>query len=137
MVASVTVAGGLAAVAESINGALGTATPTPTPVYFAPLPRVTDLLYPTSWVPAATVVSHGIALSTVDGFGPELPAAAETNTPAAAACRKASSSGPKVSTASPTEKLMTSAPSATAWSIAATMSTSLPDAPEPVSHSTL
>src|SRR5436305_2826868 len=136
-VASSAVAGALAAVAESISGADGTAAPTPTPVYVFPLPRVADLLNPVSCVPAATVVSHGIALSTVDGAGPELPAAAETNTPAAAACMKASSSGPNPSRLSPIEKLMTSTPSATAWSMAATMSTSLPDPPVPVSHSTL
>ena len=52
-------------------------------------------------VPAATVVSHGMALSTVAAPGPALPAAAETKTPASAASRNESSSGPKVSTLSP------------------------------------
>ncbi|MCY1224223.1 hypothetical protein D9M72_363690 [compost metagenome] len=44
-------------------------------------------------VDAATVVSHGEAWFTVDTAGPELPADAETNTPAAAAFRNARATG--------------------------------------------
>src|SRR5215217_409426 len=44
-------------------------------------------------VDAATVVSHGAAWLTVETVGPELPAEAETKTPAAAAFRKASATG--------------------------------------------
>src|SRR5215217_7201614 len=44
-------------------------------------------------VEAATVVSHGAAWLTVETVGPELPAEAETKTPAAAAFRKASATG--------------------------------------------
>src|ERR1700758_4999768 len=124
---------------ESMSGEDATPTPRPTPVKVMPLPRVTVFGKLWSYVPAATVVSHGIALSTVEAPGPALPAAAETNTPAAAALKKAISSGPNWSTLSPTEKLMTSTPSFTAWLIAATMSTSLPDAvvPSALSYSTL
>src|SRR5215471_15322169 len=113
---------------ESISGEDGTAAPRPTPVYEAPLPRVTVVLYAWSKVPAATVVSHGIALSTVDAPGPALPAAAETNTPEAAALRNESSSRPNWSTLSPTEKLITSTPSLMASLIAAMMSAVLPEA---------
>ena len=92
------------------------------------MPRVTVVLKDWSNVPAATVVSHGMALSIVVGSGPLLPAAAETKTPEAAALRNESSSKPNVSTLSPTEKLMTSTPSLTASLIAATMSAVLPTA---------
>ncbi|GAA3812630.1 hypothetical protein GCM10022403_052910 [Streptomyces coacervatus] len=44
-------------------------------------------------VVAATVVSQGLSLSTVDASGPLLPPAADTNTPAAAALKNASWSG--------------------------------------------
>src|SRR6478609_1521253 len=44
-------------------------------------------------VEAATVVSHGEAWFTVEAVGPELPAEADTKTPAAAAFRKASATG--------------------------------------------
>jgi hypothetical protein len=73
---------------------------------------------------AATVVIHGEALSSVDAPGPELPAEAETKMPADAAPKKAASVGDTVVVAEPPpmEKLITSTPSATAWSIAATRS---------------
>jgi hypothetical protein len=46
-----------------------------------------------SWVPAATVVSHGELCATVLASGPELPADAETKMPAVAALRNATSTG--------------------------------------------
>jgi hypothetical protein len=61
------------------------------------------LAYATSCVLAATVVSHGIVLSTVEAPGPELPADADTNTPAAAACRNATSVALNSSMPLPTE----------------------------------
>ena len=74
-------------------------------------------------VPAATVVSHGLGCATVELAGPLLPAEAATNTPASAANRKATSTGSRKLVSEPLmEKLMTSTPSATAWSIAATES---------------
>jgi hypothetical protein len=52
-----------------------------------------------------------------------LPADAATNTPAAAAFMNATSTGVKISVVlPPIEKLITSTPSATAWSMAATES---------------
>src|SRR4051812_13635953 len=74
-------------------------------------------------VPAATVVSHGPGCSTVLVAGPSLPAEAATNTPASAAYMKAiSTASRKLVLEPPIEKLMTSTPSATAWSMAATLS---------------
>src|ERR687886_630976 len=65
-----------------------------TPRYFLPLPSTT---VPSNRcaVVAATVVSHGAWCSTEVAAGPLLPADADTNTPAAAACRKARSSRSK------------------------------------------
>ena len=40
-------------------------------------------------MPAATVVNQGLLCATVEAAGPELPAEAATNTPAAAAPKKA------------------------------------------------
>jgi hypothetical protein len=55
--------------------------------------------------------------------GPLLPAEAATNTPASAANRKAISTGSRKLVREPLiEKLITSTPSATAWSMAATLS---------------
>src|SRR5262249_541783 len=48
---------------ESMSGDEGTAEPRPTPVYELPFPSVTVVLYARSKVPAASVVSHGSALS--------------------------------------------------------------------------
>src|SRR3954447_16849522 len=96
-----------------------------TPRYFLPLPRIT-VPSKRCAVVAATVVSQGATWPTVLGPGPSLPADAETKIPAAAACRNARSARPKASPLAPTEKLMTSTPSATAWSIAEMMSASLP-----------
>ena len=74
-------------------------------------------------MPAATVVSQGLGWATVDAVGPLLPAEAATNTPASAANRNATSTGSRKFVDVPLiEKLMTSTPSATAWSIAATES---------------
>jgi hypothetical protein len=74
-------------------------------------------------VPAATVVSQGPGCATVLVVGPELPADVATKMPASAANRKAiSTASRKLLCEPPTEKLMTSTPSATAWSIAATLS---------------
>lgn len=44
-------------------------------------------------VPAATVVVQGAVLSRLDAFGPELPAAVATKTPAVAALRNATCTG--------------------------------------------
>ena len=72
---------------------------------------------------AATVVSHGLGWATVDASGPLLPADAATNTPARAANMYARSTGSRKFVLVPLiEKLITSTPSATAWSIAATLS---------------
>src|SRR5680860_213369 len=73
---------------------------------------------------AATVVIHGDALSSVEAPGPELPAEAATKMPADAAPRNATSVAETVVCAAPPpmEKLITSTPSAVAWSIAATRS---------------
>ena len=70
--------------------------------------------------------------------GPLLPAEAATNTPASAANRKAISTGSRKLVSEPLiEKLITSTPSATAWSIAATLSVLKQRPPVPVSQQTL
>ena len=51
--------GGPAVGGQSRAALDGTAGPSPTPVYDAPLPSVTVLVAPRSWVLAATVVSQG------------------------------------------------------------------------------
>ena len=105
---------GSPAPAESISAERGADGATPIPLKVCvvslasveklrPSPSVTFLVNDRSWVPAATVVSHGIALSMVAAPAPALPAAAATNTPAAAALRNASSVGPNWSTSSPIE----------------------------------
>ena len=77
-------------------------------------------------VDAATAVTHGAFAGEpiVRAAGPELPAATEANTPASRAPRKdwalASDHGSR--DPPPIEKLITSTPSATAWSIAAVVS---------------
>ena len=74
-------------------------------------------------VVAATVVIHGDGCATVLAAGPLLPAAAATKTPASAALKKATSTTlVKNVEVPPIEKLITSTPSMTAWSIAATLS---------------
>ncbi len=75
-------------------------------------------------VVAATVVIHGEPWSRVDAPGPALPAEADTKTPAAAAPRNAWSVSETVLSAAPPpmEKLITSTPSATAWSMPASRS---------------
>src|SRR6186997_2975442 len=81
-------------------------------------------------VPAATVVSHGPGCATLPTV-PALPAEAATNTPASAANRNAISTASRKLLEVPLiEKLITSTPSATAWSIAATLSE--PKQPPPV-----
>jgi hypothetical protein len=68
--------------------------------------------------------------------GPLLPAAAATNTPASAALKNATSTTfVKKVLVPPIEKLMTSTPSITAWSIAATLS-ELKHVPSPAPLST-
>ena len=95
-----------------------------------PLPSVTDPLPLRLCVPAATVVSHGPGCATLPTV-PALPAEAATNTPASAANRKAISTASRKLLEVPLiEKLITSTPSATAWSIAATLSE--PKQPPPV-----
>jgi len=83
------------------------------------------------WVELATVASHGLMCDTGAGTsgagveGPELPPEVATNTPAAAAPRKATSVGSSKAPPpafGPMEKLMTLTPSFTAWSMAATLS---------------
>jgi len=70
--------------------------------------------------------------------GPLLPADAATNTPASAANRNAISTGSRKLVREPLiEKLITSTPSATAWSIAATLSELKQLPPAPVSQQTL
>ena len=54
-------------------------------MYWLPSPRVTVPSALRSWVPAATVVIHGLGCATVAVVGPLLPAEAATNTPASAA----------------------------------------------------
>src|SRR6201991_4064743 len=82
-------------VAASTSGALTPAGPVPTPWYDAPLPSVRVLVAERSCVPAATVVVHGMPLSTVPAPGPALPAEVATNTPALAAFRNDSSTALK------------------------------------------
>ncbi len=90
------------------------------------------------WVPLATVVTHGPGWATVDEPGPLLPAEVATKMPASAANRKAISTGSRKLVREPlTEKLMTSTPSATAWSMAATLSVLKHEPPAPVSQHTL
>ena len=70
-----------------------------------------------------TVVTHGATCATVESPGPVLPADMETNTPASAARRVASITNPVSAVVEPLiEKLITSTPSATAWSNAAALS---------------
>ncbi len=90
-------------VRASTIGAVTATGPVPAPWKAWPSPSVTVLVADRSWVPAATVVVHGMPLSTVDAPGPELPAEAATNTPALAALRNASSTALKSSTLSPIE----------------------------------
>src|SRR5918995_2838638 len=93
------------------------------PVYDAPLPSVSVASEARACVLAATVVSHGPGCATVEAPGPSLPAEAATNTPARAAKRNATSTGSRKLVLEPLiEKLITSTPSATAWSIAAMLS---------------
>ncbi|GAA3154692.1 hypothetical protein GCM10020001_092980 [Nonomuraea salmonea] len=71
-------------------------------------------------VEAATVVVHGPRWSVVSAPGPELPADAETSTPAAYASRKASSTGSLYGSSPPEiEKLITRTPSRMARATAA------------------
>src|SRR5919201_660632 len=78
------------------------------------------------WVVAATAVTHGAFAGEpiVRAAGPELPAATDAKTPASRAPRNdsafASDHGSREPP--PIEKLITSTPSATAWSIAAVVS---------------
>ena len=71
-------------------------------------------------VDAATVVTHGERWLAVLAPGPSLPAEAATETPAAYASRKASSTGSVIGSVPPEiEKLMTLTPSRIAWPTAA------------------
>jgi hypothetical protein len=108
---------------EATIGAVTSRSASEEPLYFAPLPSVTEPAPSRSCVPAATVVIHGLGCATVLVVGPALPAEAATNTPASAAYSQAISTGSRKLVCVPLiEKLMTSTPSATAWSIAATLS---------------
>src|SRR5215210_7332123 len=77
-------------------------------------------------VVAATAVTHGALAGEpiVRAAGPELPAETDANTPASRAPRNASelASDHGSREPPPIEKLITSTPSATAWSIAAVVS---------------
>jgi hypothetical protein len=70
------------------------------------------------------VVIHGSVFETVLASGPLLPEDAATKTPALAAPRRARCSSSGALPSLPSDMLMTSAPSAVAWSMAATMSES-------------
>src|SRR5262249_43268048 len=86
------------------------------------------------WVDDETVATHGDRWLTVPGNGPSLPADVETNTPAAYASRKASSTGSLNGSVPPEiEKLMTSTPS---W-IACPTAAALSDAKQPRMPQTL
>jgi hypothetical protein len=103
-----------------------------------PLPRVTEPEPFRLCVPAATVVSHGPGWATVEVAGPLLPAEVATKMPASAAYMNAISTASRKLVREPLiEKLMTSTPSATAWSIAATLSVEKQLPPAPVSQQTL
>jgi hypothetical protein len=93
------------------------------PAAFSPLPS-TSVAVSLGIVELATVVYQGDAWSAVEAPGPELPALAETKTPAMAAFRNATSNAVATDVAEPPpmEKLMTSTPSATAALIAASRS---------------
>ena len=91
------------------------------PVYFTPLPSRTSACSSRLWVEAATVACHGLMWATVLA-GPLLPADAATNTPAFEALKKACSTGSVIEVPPLIEKLITCTPSATAFSIAATLS---------------
>src|SRR5688572_2040541 len=84
---------GRPALEARIAGRLGVPLAIEAPEYEAPLPRVTPAAYWRSWVPAATVISHGLLCATLDAAGPLLPADAATKTPASAAKRNATSTG--------------------------------------------
>ena len=94
------------------------------PRTFWPLPSTTVPLA-VCQVLAAAVVTQGLTFETVAASGPSLPPAVATKTPEAAALRNATAIGSMMSLsppAKPTEKLITSTPSETARSMAATMS---------------
>ena len=104
---------GLGASATALNEA---------PVYTAPLPSVTLADKARSCVEAPTVVSQGLTWATATA-GPLLPADAATKTPALAARKNACSTGSLTLVWLPLmEKLITCTPSATALSMAATLS---------------
>src|SRR5688572_13852155 len=110
------------AAVESIRGLDPSALAYDAPAWIAALPSVTEPSPLRLCVPAATVVTHGPGCATAES-NPALPADVATNTPASAANRKATSTGSRKLVWDPlTEKLMTSTPSATAWSMAATLS---------------
>src|SRR5688500_7881782 len=93
------------------------------PPYDEPLPSVSVASAARECVLAATVVSQGLGWATVEAPGPLLPAEAATKTPAFDAKRNATSTGSRKFVLVPLiEKLITSTPSATAWSMAATLS---------------
>ena len=83
---------------------------------------------------AAVEVTHGLGCATVEAPGPSLPADVATKTPASAANRNATSTGSRKFVREPLiEKLITSTPSSTAWSIAATLSELAQPPSEPTS----
>src|SRR4051794_4656663 len=98
-----------------------------------PLMPVRELTNFRLWVVAATAVTHGAfaGFPIVCGPGPELPAATDTKMPASRAPRNATLFDSRYGSTKfcqgsfelpPMEKLITSTPSAVAWSIAATVS---------------
>src|SRR5829696_1586358 len=117
---------------DRINGFEGTARVSEAPVYVAPLPSVIVPVPPRPCELAATVVIHGLGCATCEA-PLVLPAEAATYTPASAANRNATSTGSRKFVRVPLiEKLITSTPSATAWSIAAMLS-ELAQPPSPAS----
>jgi hypothetical protein len=80
---------------------------------------------------AAVVVTHGLGCATEPGAGPLFPADVATKMPAVAARRNALCTMLRKSVCvPPTEKLITSTPSAIAWSAAAVKSVCQPFAVE-------
>ncbi len=135
--ASAAAAPGLPDSAASASGAAGSAAVTDAPrIVKSGWPGTLTVTVEANWrssVDAATDVVHGTTLGvpTVPAPGPALPAEFAMKTPALTALSIDSSSAPNASGVSlPSEMLITSTPSATAWSIALMMS----DVAQPVTR---
>src|SRR4051794_21433028 len=111
--------------APSTSGAGPSARVTDAPVAVSPVDSVTVAWNERASESAATAVVHGTSdgAPTVPAPGPVFPAELATKTPAAAALSSAACCGPNsAEVVPPIDMLMTSTPSATARSIAATTS---------------